>query len=162
MVEIILRRYIRAVLCERTAERLIKRESSTAAASLSGASSLNVPGILTEPDNAGLDDSNTVPNANFIASKGSKAKTVDTGDGCEDIGDCKKHNLDNEKKDLKKEVSAVAALGGGPAMPLGVGPHYPGPDMPMTRRLSKQVDIVGRSFGGAKPFTRKRKRRKNK
>jgi len=86
---------------------------------------------------------------------------VTTQDGCDEpteAGDCK----DESRKSLKKEVSVAASSGGGPAMPLGVGPHYPGPDLPTRTRISKQVDVVGRSFGGAKPVRRKRKKSKNK
>lgn len=70
-------------------------------------------------------------------------------------------DVSSEGQEDQYEFSGVAAIGGGPAMPLGAGPHYPGPDLSPRKRIRNQVDVVGRSFGGAKP-ARKRKRRKKK
>lgn len=116
-----------------------RRESSTVGGSLAGA-----PSDATASD-GGAD-----------AGDGGG---IDSGDGCEDVGDCKDDNEENERRDLhlKKEVSGAAAIGGGPAMPLGVGPHYPAPDSPAVKRIKKQIDVVGRAYGGAKP-TKKRKK----
>ena len=66
----------------------------------------------------------------------------------------------SEDQKLQGEFSGVAAIGGGPAMPLGAGPHYPGPDLSSQERVKSQVDIVSRSFGGAKPAKRKRSKKK--
>lgn len=66
----------------------------------------------------------------------------------------------SEGQEAQDEFSGVAAIGGGPAMPLGAGPHYPGPDLPAYSRTKKQVDIAGRSFGGARPARKKRRRKK--
>ena len=69
---------------------------------------------------------------------------------------------DSTSGESTEEVSAVASIGGGPAMPLGAGPHYPGPDLSTYTRISKQVDIAGRAFGGAKPVRRRKRRKKSK
>lgn len=116
---------------DRTAKKK-KSESSTVGGSLAGAPSE----VISEPDMPADDGGG-----------------IDSGDGCEDVGDCKKDNQDNERKDLnlKREMSGAAAAGGGPAMPLGAGPHYPGPDSPAVERIRKQIDVVGRAYGGSKP-----------
>lgn len=62
--------------------------------------------------------------------------------------------------DETDEASGAAAAGGGPNMPMGVGPHYPGPDRGAAGRISKQISVVGRAFGNAKPIN-KNKRNKN-
>lgn len=64
-------------------------------------------------------------------------------------------NDDEELDDAKREASGAAAAGGGPAMPLGAGPHYPGPDSPAVKRIKKQIDVVGRAYGGAKTTKKK-------
>lgn len=107
------------------------QEASTVAGSMTTSS-----GMLAEPDGSG----------------------IDSGDGCEDVGDCKKDNEKEEKrmkKPIKREASVAASAGGGPAMPLGVGPHYPGPDSPAVKRIRKQIDVVGRAYGGAKTTKKK-------
>lgn len=107
-------------------------ESSSGEGSVSGE-------VITEPDSLSISDDSS----------------IDTGDGYEDVSAYKK---DNEKKDvIKREASGAAAIGGGPAMPLGVGPHYPAPDSPAVKRVKRQIDVVGRAYGGAKP-TKKRKK----
>lgn len=65
-----------------------------------------------------------------------------------------------DDQDLQGEYSAAGAISGGPAMPMSVGPHYPGPDMSAQNRIDSQIDVVGRSFGGAKPAKRKRRKKK--
>lgn len=109
-----------------------RQEASTVSGSMTSS------GMLAEPDGSG----------------------IDSGDGCEDVGDCKKDNEKEEKRmkkptKIKREASVAASAGGGPAMPLGVGPHYPGPDSPAVKRIKKQIDVVGRAYGGAKTTKKK-------
>lgn len=61
---------------------------------------------------------------------------------------------EREKED-KDEVSAGGVPG--VAVPLGAGPHYPAPDSPAVKRVKKQIDVVGRAFGGATPTNKRKK-----
>lgn len=65
-----------------------------------------------------------------------------------------------EGQEAQDEFSGAAAIGGGPAMTQGAGPHYPGPDLSTQSRISSQIDAVSRSFGGAKSTRRKRRKKK--
>ena len=64
--------------------------------------------------------------------------------------------MEKSKKDA--EASHEVSAGGvqGVAVPLGAGPHYPAPDSPAVKRIRKQIDVVGRAFGGAKPTKKKK------
>lgn len=129
-----------SLILEPDADKRRKRhEASTVGGSMAGSS-----GMLSEPD---MSDDGPGDGGG-----------IDSGDGCEDVGDCKKNNEKEEKrmkKSIKREASVAASAGGGPAMPLGVGPHYPGPDSPAVKRIKKQIDVVGRAFGDAKTTKRK-------
>ncbi len=50
------------------------------------------------------------------------------------------------------EASVAASIGGGPAMPLGAGPSYPGPE-PRSRKKARSelTRVTGDAFGGARP-----------
>ena len=51
-----------------------------------------------------------------------------------------------------EEGSGAGAAGGGPAMPLGAGPSYPGPEHRSAKTArSETAKAVGRAFGGASP-----------
>ena len=70
----------------------------------------------------------------------------------------KPYTVSSNETDETDEASGAAAAGGGPNMPMGVGPHYPGPDRAATASISDQIAAVGRAFGGAKPLKNKRKK----
>ncbi len=93
-----------------------------------------------------------------------ESSSHDVGDKPKDK-DAKKKNPKNlltepdTVKDRHAEQENEVSAGGVPgvAMPLGVGPHYPAPDSPAVMRIKKQIDVVGRAYGDAKP-TKKRKK----
>lgn len=62
-----------------------------------------------------------------------------------------------ERGSAEKETEVSVGGVGGVAMPLGVGPHYPGPDSPAVERIKKQIDVVGRAYGGATPAKKRKK-----
>lgn len=50
------------------------------------------------------------------------------------------------------EASGTSATGGGPAMPLGAGPSYPGPESRTQKSARREITrVTGASFGGALP-----------
>ena len=55
-----------------------------------------------------------------------------------------------------EEASVVASIGGGPAMPLGAGPSYPGPERRSRKEASREITrVTGGAFGGALPVKKK-------
>lgn len=65
---------------------------------------------------------------------------------------------DGEKKQETgpEEGSMAAAGGGGPAMPLGAGPSYPGPERRSAKTAHSEIArVTGRAFGGDTPARKK-------
>jgi hypothetical protein len=55
-----------------------------------------------------------------------------------------------------EEASIAASIGGGPAMPLGAGPSYPGPERRSRSRARREITrVTGDAFGGALPIKKK-------
>jgi len=55
-----------------------------------------------------------------------------------------------------EEASVAASIGGGPAMPLGAGPSYPGPEhRGRSKARSEITRVTGGAFGGALPLKKK-------
>ena len=55
-----------------------------------------------------------------------------------------------------EEGSMAAAGGGGPAMPLGAGPSYPGPERRSAKKAHSEIArVTGRAFGGGSPARKK-------
>jgi hypothetical protein len=63
---------------------------------------------------------------------------------------------DPDEDDEPSEASVAASIGGGPAMPLGAGPSYPGPE-PRSRKAARRAltRVTGDAFGGARPVRTK-------
>lgn len=52
-----------------------------------------------------------------------------------------------------EEASVAASIGGGPAMPLGAGPSYPGPEPRSRSKARREITrVTGGAFGGALPI----------
>lgn len=64
---------------------------------------------------------------------------------------------DNPEGDEEaREASVAASIGGGPAMPLGAGPSYPGPEPRSRKRARSELTrVTGDAFGGARPVRTK-------
>jgi hypothetical protein len=62
-----------------------------------------------------------------------------------------------ERNDADTETEVSAGGVAGVSVPLGAGPHYPAPDSPAVKRIKKQIDVVGRAFGNAKPNKKRKK-----
>lgn len=63
---------------------------------------------------------------------------------------------DPEGDEEAREASVAASIGGGPTMPLGGGPSYPGPE-PRSRKKARSelTRVTGDAFGGARPVRTK-------
>jgi hypothetical protein len=63
---------------------------------------------------------------------------------------------DPDDDDEPSEASVAASIGGGPAMPLGAGPSYPGPEpRSLKKARSELTRVTGDAFGGARPVRTK-------
>ena len=63
---------------------------------------------------------------------------------------------DPDEDEEPREASVAASIGGGPAMPLGAGPSYPGPEPRSRKRARSELTrVTGDAFGGARPVRTK-------
>lgn len=60
---------------------------------------------------------------------------------------------DDSDDKSSQEASGAGAAGGGPAMPLGAGPSYPGPERRSRKSARREITrVTGSAFGGARPI----------